>query len=298
MALSAQLTTDVESVANRVLALYERLVNCDSSSVNCATIPNILNWPFSSNAGHIYLQRSRLLQIHSAVMNLFSDYAIRRGFMNAADCAGSVVPTEAVAVCRTLADVSLSKLEQPREHAFLNDQWLANIDLVVSAIEGLFSEENPCPDEICAPCSCPCTSWLTASWPCGDLVEQYTISGTIEIYGSQSNCENSINALTTASFSKTVTASTVNIPFSGCWWRWDEDPKPTTGLYQLQLLLNPSSPCFWGVYARYEVSGSRRDASMRKYVGGTPVGSDYVPTCNQYTSYYGKITNGSIVEAT
>jgi len=176
MALSAQLTTDVESVANRVLAIYERLVNCDSSSVNCATIPNILNWPFSSNAGHIYLQRSRLLQIHSAVMNLFSDYAIRRGFMNAADCAGSVVPTEAVAVCRTLADVSLSKLEQPREHAFLNDQWLANIDLVVSAIEGLFSEENPCPDEICAPCSCPCTSWPPSSWPCGGLVEVYTLA--------------------------------------------------------------------------------------------------------------------------
>ena len=271
MALSAQLTADVESVTNRVLALYERLVNCDSSSVTCATIPNILRWPFSANAGHIYLQRSRLLQIHLAVMDLFSDYAIRRGFMTAADCAGSVVPTEAVAVCRTLADVSLSKLEQPRDHAFSNNQWLANLDLVVSAIEGLFSEENPCPDEICAPCTCPCEgTWPPASWPCGGLVEVYTLAAgsyiEVENYNGlgqtwrwQAVNDIQLTAYNSCSWDNNTTATTqtyidgtpIGSPYSG-WW---------------EVVLEG---CEWRLY-EYNGSGG---TSVPKTTGQSPVG-DY-----------------------
>jgi len=68
--------------------------------------------------------------------------------------------------------------------------WFKNNKLLFSPSgKLLFCDECPCPDP--APCTCPCGTWPPASWPCGGLVEVYTLAAgsyiEIENYNDTGN---------------------------------------------------------------------------------------------------------------
>jgi len=71
-------------------------------------------------------------------------------------------------------------MKQPHNHAFNNDAWLTYAEALLTGIENLFDSGSDCPNFVCAPSTCPCGEWPPASssgaWPCGGLVEVYTLA--------------------------------------------------------------------------------------------------------------------------
>ena len=156
------------------------------------------------------------------------------------------------------------------------------------------AETDPCCCEEVAPCECPCGSWPPEAWPCGGLVEEYSISDisvAVEEYASSLFDPPSVCGTGSALRSGTLTA---DIPIivemvsdQSCQWFGRGDGElafgsgsPITG-NQWTVWLHPG--CYWRV--QFDASGLL--VEFRKYTGITPIGRYEVRPCskNIFTAY-------------
>ena len=154
--------------------------------------------------------------------------------------------------------------------------WFKDGKLVFSGGKLTFCGSCPCN----APCTCPCAgTWPAASWPCGNLLESYSISGQTVVSAPTSGSHEyrlTSVVVTATNSNPFVVSSTclwdvddVEIEYrtydGSAWGPWTTTVSPTVFL---ALIITPT-PCRWAIGVRILSTFT----GGNKYVGETPVGS-------------------------
>jgi len=113
--------------------------------------------------------------------------------------------------------------------------------------------------ECVAPRSCPCGTWPPAEWPCGGLVEEYLVTGTIEAHDTVLDCSSPPDE--TINFSVIVTATVGPPSHASCNWE-GADAKISVNLWLdtvngrwVVAVTNIGGTVYWGSEYAYKTTG-------------------------------------------
>jgi hypothetical protein len=150
------------------------------------------------------------------------------------------------------------------EGEYMTEEW----DFVIN---------DPCEEVGIVPCECPCDPWLPEEWPCGGLLEEYSLDSYVfktRIFSSNDSCEGDHDYYYEMQLENPITLTATNEYETSCLWlgmgtfkeRWSEDGAWITGI-----------PGSWSVALfdqAWSVKGpGLEDAGTVKLVGNSPVGS-------------------------
>lgn len=159
-------------------------------------------------------------------------------------------------------------------------------------------------DSCCpAPCSCPCTNWPPSPGPCCGLMDEYTVSLTVEwkYFTGVQCCPDCSSETPFVSCTLNLTKDLTADAESPCRWTIAAFNE-TCGVLSLQFVLTlflDTVNCQWAVL----VSQSTYECQAIKATGSTPVGSyedcvecENIPLPSPY-SIYMKVSNVSVSQA-
>lgn len=121
MVLTAALTTDIEALCNRILALWNRCLSPDD-----CTAPDVLLFPYTENKGALFRSRARLQAIENSVLQLLEN---------------NCYPDNSLAMCTLLRNNS-SALHAVGEGVSDADNWINTMNLLVQTLETRYSASS------------------------------------------------------------------------------------------------------------------------------------------------------------